>query len=86
MTWQPDGAIPLHIASRNGLVECVQALLDRGAAINQAKVGCASSIACHCIAGAVCVCILGEPACKHALAYMGLQLVGCAGMARVGGF
>jgi hypothetical protein len=35
---QRNGATPLYMASQNGHVECVQALLDRGAAINQATV------------------------------------------------
>ncbi len=37
---QTNGLTPLHIASHVGHVECVRALLDRGAAINQAMVGC----------------------------------------------
>ena len=45
---QSTGATPLYIASQNGHVECVRALLDGGAAINQAAVGCASSMARHC--------------------------------------
>jgi hypothetical protein len=45
---QTTGATPLCIASQNGHVECVRALLDGGAAINQAKVGCVSSMARHC--------------------------------------
>ncbi len=65
---QTDGATPLYIASANGHVECVRALLDRGAEINQATtVGCqcASSMApgCGiCVRGmrgslAACVCV-----------------------------
>ena len=45
---QSTGATPLYIASQNGHVECVRALLGGGAAINQAMVGCASSMARHC--------------------------------------
>jgi hypothetical protein len=45
---QTDGATPLYIASEKGHVECVRALLGGGAAINQAEVGCASSMARHC--------------------------------------
>ncbi len=37
---QTTGATPLCIAGQKGHVECVRALLDGGAAINQAKVGC----------------------------------------------
>ncbi len=36
---QTNGVTPLYIASQEGHVECVRALLGRGAAINQAKVG-----------------------------------------------
>ncbi len=36
---QAIGSTPLYIASQNGHVECVRALLDGGAAINQARVG-----------------------------------------------
>jgi hypothetical protein len=46
---QPDGATPLFLASQEGHVDCVRALLDRGAAINQAMVGCAWSMAWHCV-------------------------------------
>jgi hypothetical protein len=35
---QTDGATPLYIASRNGHVEVVRALVGAGAAVNQAKV------------------------------------------------
>ncbi len=38
---QTDGLTPLYIASGKGHVESVRALLDGGAAINQAMVGCA---------------------------------------------
>jgi hypothetical protein len=47
VVWQTDGFTPLGIASQEGHVECVRVLLDGGAAINQAMVGCASSIAWH---------------------------------------
>ena len=36
---QTDGTTPLFIASQNGHVECVWALLGGGAAIDQAMVG-----------------------------------------------
>jgi hypothetical protein len=39
---QTDGVTPLHLASRVGHIECVRALLDGGAAINQATVSCAN--------------------------------------------
>jgi hypothetical protein len=45
---QTDGATPLFIASQSGHVECVRALLGGGAAINQARVSYASSMARHC--------------------------------------
>ena len=35
---QTDGATPLYVASKNGHVEAVRALLDAGAAVNQASV------------------------------------------------
>ena len=57
---QSTGATPLYIASGNGHVECVRALFDGGAAINQARVGCAITIAWHDIAGAVCAGLVGS--------------------------
>ncbi len=45
---QIDGVTPLLAASFSGHVECVRALLGWGAAINQAAVGCAGSIALLC--------------------------------------
>ncbi len=36
---QTTGATPLYIASGNGHVEAVRALVELGAAVNQAKVG-----------------------------------------------
>ncbi len=64
--WQTSGATPLHVASNNGHVECVRTLLGGGAAINQAMVGCAGSMARHpggCVCGS-----LWETACMHAFA------------------
>ena len=46
--WQTTGTTPLYIANEKGHVDCVRALLDKGAAINQARVGCACSMARHC--------------------------------------
>jgi hypothetical protein len=42
---QMDGFTPLYVASESGHVECIRALLDGGAAINQATVGSTSSMA-----------------------------------------
>ncbi len=54
VVFQTNGATPLYIASSKGHVECVRALLSVGAAINQAMVGCASSMARHVgVAGGV---------------------------------
>ena len=39
MCGQTTGATPLYIASEKGLVEAVRALVELGAAVNQAKVG-----------------------------------------------
>ncbi len=53
MARQTGGFTPLYIASQSGHVECVRALLDGGAAVNQAMVGSTSSMARH---GRDCVC------------------------------
>ncbi len=60
---QTNGATPLYAASQNGHVECVQALLDRGAAVNQANVGDCSSMARHC--GGCVREAPQDPACVH---------------------
>ena len=39
MCGQMDGVTPLYIASQNGHVEAVRALVELGAAVNQVKVG-----------------------------------------------
>ncbi len=63
MAWQTDGCTSLYIASHDGHVECVRVLLDRGAAINQAPVGFAGSMARH---RGGCVCgDAREAACIH---------------------
>ena len=38
MAAQSEGVTPLYVASQNGHVEAVRALLGAGAAVNQAKV------------------------------------------------
>jgi hypothetical protein len=43
---QTTGTTPLFIASQEGKMECVRALLDGGAAINQARVGPSCSKQC----------------------------------------
>jgi ankyrin repeat protein len=63
---QTDGGTPLHSASYSGHVECVRALLEGGAAINQAAVGCAGSMARNC---GGCGCWASwKAACMHAFA------------------
>ncbi len=61
MAWQTNGNTPLRVASFKGHVECVRALLGGGAAINQADVSCASSMARHrgglCVRGRVGDCV-----------------------------
>ena len=69
-TSQTIGATPLLIASQEGHVECVRALLDGGAAINQATVG---SSCCKCWTGVVFY--LG----------LGVRAVGCHSLCQVYG-
>ncbi len=45
---QTNGATPLFIAGQKGHLECVMALLEKGAAINQAMVGCSRCMALQC--------------------------------------
>jgi hypothetical protein len=45
---QSNGATPLYIASQKGHAECVRALVDGGAVIDQAAVGRVCSIALCC--------------------------------------
>ncbi len=56
---QTDGLTPLHMTSVYGHVECVLALVDRGAAINQATVGCTTWTAEYC-GGGVCAGMCGR--------------------------
>jgi hypothetical protein len=66
---QTDGATPLFVASQDGHVECILALLGGGASINQATVSSTSSMARHrgvscgrrcvddCVHACVCICL-----------------------------
>jgi hypothetical protein len=56
VVWQLAGSTPLCIATWQGHVDCVQALLSGGAAINQAMVGSARSMNLPC---ARCVGLFG---------------------------
>ncbi len=79
--WQTDETTPLFIASCNGHVECVRALLGGGAAINQAKVGCTGSMARHC--GGLCVRgRVGD--CVHACVCSLLGALGCYALEGMG--
>jgi hypothetical protein len=71
---QTNGSTPLLVASQFGHVECVRALLGGGAAINQAMVGCARSMARHCGGYS-----RGDP-WEHSR--MHVQLAGCLHTAR----
>ncbi len=80
VVFQTSGATPLYIASRNGHVECVRALLDRGAVINQAKVGCPAWMVKYC-GGCLCAGMCGRHrACMcrllGALAWSPVECVG----------
>ncbi len=74
MVFQVDETTPLYIASWKGHVECVRALLGAGAAVNQAMVGCARSMA-RC-----CVCAVRGDAWEPVV--MHVYVVGCAGVRR----
>ncbi len=77
---QTDGTTPLLIASENGHVECMQVLLDRGAAINQAEVSCPTWTAEYC-GGCMCVGMCGRhSACMCSLwSALGWNAVECVG-------
>ncbi len=77
---QTSEATPLLIASRRGHVECVRALLDRGAAVNQAKVVCTVWTAEYC-GGCVCAGMCGRHcACECSLCdALGWNAVECVG-------
>jgi hypothetical protein len=59
VAWQVEGATPLYIASQNGHVECLWALLSGGAATNPATVGSAKSMTWPC-GGCVRVALIPE--------------------------
>ena len=77
---QTSGATPLFIASQSGHVECVRALLDRDAAINQATVGFTIWMAEYC-GGWVCAVMCGRlRACECSLCgALGWNAVECMG-------
>jgi hypothetical protein len=77
---QASGATPLYIASENGHVECVRALLDRGASINQAEVGCTTWMAEY-FGSCVCAGMCGRHcACEWSLCgALGWNVDECAG-------
>ncbi len=80
VVFQTDGWTPLHIASQDGHVECVRALLDRGAAINQAEVGCPTWMT-KCCGGCVCAGMCGRLcSCQCGLwGALGWHAVECVG-------
>ncbi len=73
VVFQTNGLTPLHIASENGHVECVLALLDRGAAINQAKVGYSTWTA-ECSRGCVCAGMCGHACVACGVRWDGARL------------
>jgi hypothetical protein len=66
VVWQTDGSTPLFISTEIGHVECVRALLDGGAAINQAAVGSTTWMAR--LRGGSTRGDVWEPACVDAFA------------------
>ncbi len=77
---QTSGATPLLIASQRGHVECVRALLDRGAAVNQAKVGCPTWMS-EFYGGCVCAEMCGRHRAREcslcgALGWLAVECVG----------
>ncbi len=77
---QTSGATPLYIACQEGHVECVRALLDGGAAINQATVGCTVRTPEYC-GGCMCAGMCGRHrACIFSLRVaLGWNAVECVG-------
>ncbi len=82
MAWQTDGRTPLLVASQEGHVECVRALLDGRAAINQAAVGSTISMARRRVG--LCVGV-SMAACVHACMCILSSALGCPAVVGLGG-